>query len=72
MIDELGETLNILGDSAGLFDLEQLTDESFMLVTVKAIMERMTKCCPSGCDCGVVDGFILARGHCPIGTWRRH
>jgi len=37
LIDELGETLDILGDSAGLFDLEQLTDESFVLVTVKAM-----------------------------------
>jgi hypothetical protein len=45
-----------------LFDLEQLTDESFVLVMVKAIMEILTECCPSGCGWGVVDGFIPARG----------
>ena len=43
LINEFGETLNIIGDSRGLFNLEELAYEGLMLVTIKTIMERLTE-----------------------------
>ena len=60
LIDEFGETLNIIGDSRGLFNLEELADEGFMLVTIKTIMERLTEGCPCSDGWCVVDGLIPA------------
>jgi len=60
LINEFGETLNIIGDSRGLFNLEELANEGLMLVTIKAIMERLTEGGPCSDGWCVIDGLIPA------------
>jgi len=43
LIDQLSEAFDIVRDIILLSDGEQLTDQEFMLVTIKAIVQQLTK-----------------------------
>ena len=40
LINEFGETLNIIGDSRGLFNLEELANEGLMLIMIKSFVKQ--------------------------------
>ena len=62
LINEFGETLDIIGDSRGLFNLKELAYEGLILVTIKTIMEILTESGPCSDGRCVIDGLIQASG----------
>lgn len=43
LVNEFGEFLNVLGDRGGLFDVEKLAQDEFMLVPTEAVMDHRAK-----------------------------
>ena len=59
---EFAEALNILCNSGGLHNLQELTNERFVLIAIESLVQSLAETLPSSYGWGVIYGFVPTSG----------